>query len=61
MAAILFRADKLNALKIREPNPHPVAYRGGGLGGGSTPPARNSEGPPKSCQIQPDLKTVKNF
>jgi hypothetical protein len=29
-----------------------VAYRGGG----STPPPRNSEGPPKSCQTQPDCE-----
>ena len=28
-------------------------------GGGSTPPPRNSEGPPKSCQTQPDLKLLK--
>ena len=27
----------------------------GGLGG-STPPPRNSEGPPKSCQTQPDCE-----
>jgi hypothetical protein len=32
-----------------------VAYRGGGLGC-STPPPRNSEGPPKSCQTQPDCE-----
>ena len=29
----------------------PLAYRGG-----STPPPRNSEGPPKSCQTQPDCE-----
>ena len=28
--------------------------------GGPTPPPRNSEGRPKSCQTQPDLNTVKN-
>ena len=32
-----------------------VAYRGGMLGC-STPPPRNSEGPPKSCQTQPDCE-----
>ena len=32
-----------------------VAYRGGGLGR-SNPPPRNSEGPPKSCQTQPNCK-----
>ena len=31
----------------------PVALPGGG---GSTPPPRNSEGPPKSCQTQPDCE-----
>ena len=34
-----------------------VAYRGGGGGlgwGVQPPPPRNSEGPPKSCQTQPD-------
>ena len=31
-----------------------VAYRGGELGC-SNPPPRNSEGPPKSYQTQPDL------
>ena len=30
-----------------------VAYRGGGLG--CSNPTRNSEGPPKLCQTQPDL------
>jgi len=33
-----------------------VAYRGGGLGGGVQPPPPNSEGPPKSCQTQPDCE-----
>ena len=32
--------------------------RGGG--GWVFKPPRNSEGPAKSCQTQPDLKTVKN-
>ena len=32
-----------------------VAY-GGGLGRFKAPPPRNSEGPPKSCQTQPDCK-----
>ena len=38
----------------------PVAYREGGLGGGgSNPPSpRNSEGPPKSCQTQPDCEKL---
>jgi len=31
-------------------------------GGGFKPPSpRNSEGPPKSCQTQPDLKTIKKL
>ena len=30
-----------------------VAHRGGE---GSTPPPRNSEGPPKSCKTQPDCE-----
>ena len=38
---------------------HAVAYRGGVLGI-QTPLPRNSEGPPKSCQTQPDCKTAKN-
>ena len=33
-----------------------VAYRGGGGLRGSTPPPRNSEGPPKSCQTQSDCE-----
>jgi len=33
-----------------------VAYRGGRGLWGSTPPPRNSEGPPKSCQTQPDCE-----
>jgi len=33
----------------------PVAYQGGGV---STPPPRNSEGPPKSCQTQPDCEKL---
>jgi len=33
---------------------------GSGFGGGFKSPSRNSEGPLKSCQTQPDLKTVKN-
>ena len=32
-----------------------VAYRGGG-GLGCSNPTRNSEGPPKSCQTQPDCE-----
>ena len=32
----------------------------GGLGGVQTPP-KVSEGPPKSCQIKPILKTVKKI
>jgi len=34
----------------------PVAYRGGGVvvWGFQPPPPRNSEGPPESCQTQPD-------
>ena len=32
-----------------------VAYRGG-VWGCSNPPPRNSEGPPKSCQTQPDCE-----
>jgi len=32
----------------------------GWFGGFKIPPPRNSEGPPKSCQTQPDLKTVKS-
>jgi len=28
----------------------------GGLGGGGSNPPRNSKGPPKSCQIQPDCE-----
>ena len=34
-----------------------VAYRGAGAWGGlKIPPPRNSEGPPKSCHIQPDCE-----
>jgi len=33
----------------------PVAYRGGGVVF-KPPPPRNSEGPPKSCQTQPDCE-----
>ena len=32
-----------------------VAYRGGF--GGFKPPPQNSEGPPKSCQAQPDFES----
>ena len=35
-----------------------VTYRGGGLWGVQTPPPRNSEGPPKLCQTQPDLRKM---
>ena len=35
--------------------PYAVAYGGGGGLGCSNPPPRNSEGPPKPCQTQPDL------
>ena len=34
-----------------------VAYRGGVWG--VHPPPRNSEGPPKSCQTQPDCENLK--
>jgi len=33
-----------------------VAYRGGSLG--CSNPPRNSEGPPKSCQTQPDCENL---
>ena len=33
-----------------------VAYLWGGLGCSTPPPPRNSEGPPKSCQTQPDCE-----
>ena len=37
-----------------------VAYRGGGgFLGCSAPPPRNSEGPPKLCQTQPDCENLK--
>ena len=36
-----------------------VAYREGGVWGIQTPPPpRNSEGPPKSCQTQPDCEKL---
>ena len=54
---VLFVMSSNNWTHTNLGNSVSVAYRGGVWGFKSTPPLpRNSEGPPKSCQTQPDCE-----
>ena len=60
--SVLYVTTKHHDLKSSRPqvscqdNKIPVAHGGVGVGGFKHPPPRNSEGPPKSCQTEPDCE-----
>jgi len=58
-------SDPMDAIQVSTfpPMDSPTQWRtergGGGWGCLNPPPPRNSEGPPKSCQTQPDCENLK--